>query len=266
MHVDIQAVIALAEQAGKKIMAYYQRAEFSVQTKADGSPLTEADLIAHETLVAGFSQLTADIPVVSEEHDENILHASQQWQRFWLIDPLDGTREFIRRNDNFVVNIALMEKQKPIFGLIYAPVTQIAYYAMQGQGAFKQQQGKRQTISAGSERQKIIVAAGHYYKIEKFQNMLQGLGEFEIMSVGSALKFCLIAEGKADLYPRVGKSYEWDTAAGQVIVEEAGGLVIDFAGNPLTYRKESLLNPGFLAVADNPGLILKLKDSLHRRL
>jgi len=167
---------------------------------------------------------------------------------------LDGTREFIKRNGEFTVNIALIEKHKPILGVVHVPVTGITYFATTGQGAYKQCPGEqvkpiKAKISATDD---ITVAGSRSHGNERQQNFIKNLGEVEVIAIGSSLKFCLVAEGKVDIYPRFGHTSEWDTAAAQCIVEEAGGLVVDVSFNQLQYNtKESLLNPDFLAIADN---------------
>lgn len=260
----------LVKAAGAGILdLYYKSSQLTVRSKPDASPLTEADILAHEIVSAGLKELTPQVPILSEE-DSNIPYAvRQQWQRYWLVDPLDGTREFIRHSDEFAISIALIEDQQPIFGVIYNPVTDEIFFAIKGQGAFKQepQQPPRQIHVRAFFPEKIGVTLGNYYKLVKIKSILAHFVSYEIIHLGSALKFCLIAEGRADLYPRFGITYEWDTAAGQIIVEEAGGAVVDTDFKPLRYNsKESLLNPHFFAMGDAEKLIEQLNGVLDFRV
>lgn len=258
-------LINLAKTTGDAILDfYYKSRQFPIHSKADASPLTQADLLAHEILVKGLAELTPKVSILSEEDPEISLATRQHWTRYWLIDPIDGTKEFIRHSGEFAINIALIENHQPILGLIYAPVTEKLFFASKNHGAFKHEgQNKPEKITTRAwSAGKLIVALGRNYKLTKLRDILAQFVEYEIISIGSSLKFGLIAEGKADIYPRVGDTFEWDTAAGQIIVEEAGGAVVDFALKPLQYNaKESLLNPHFLAVGDKK-LLEKLKESV----
>lgn len=259
----IQALIALVKTTGLAILDVYQNStQFDVKTKADSSPLTQADLIAHNEIVEGLKQLTPDVPILSEEQDPPISFAERKtWQHYWLVDPLDGTKEFINHSGDFAINIALIENHEPIFGLIYSPVLDEVYFAGKGFGAYKQSTAGEEPVKIKTRKwkDKTIVAVGHHYKVEKLQAILEKFGEYEILTMGSALKFCLLADGRADFYPRLGQTYEWDTAAGQIIVEEAGGAVIDLDFKPLRYNtKDSLINPPFMALGSK-NLLRQLK-------
>lgn len=241
---------SIAEQAGQRIMEVYALDDFHVQEKTDHSPLTIADTAAHETIIAGLKQLTPDIAILSEESALIPFSERTKWQRYWLVDPLDGTREFIKRNGEFTVNIALIENHKAILGVIYAPVPEITYFAAQGLNAFKcSKNGTPVPISVRDcPQQGITIAGSRSHACESLQHFIDKLDmDVDVINVGSSLKSCLVAEGKADIYPRFGPTSEWDTAAAQCIVEEAGGCLTDTNFHPLRYNtKESLLNPHFL--------------------
>ncbi|MBL1277944.1 MAG: 3'(2'),5'-bisphosphate nucleotidase CysQ [Ectothiorhodospiraceae bacterium] len=253
----IQNVIELAVLAGQRIMDIYGT-DFDVEQKADNSPLTAADMAAHNTIVDGLSKLTPNIPVLSEESASIPFAERSQWQRYWLVDPLDGTREFVKRNGEFTVNIALIDNHDSVLGVIYTPVTGATYYAARGTGAFKITVGGASNVGkavAIRTRSKVpdssIIAGSRSHRGDSLEAFLSRVGKYEIVSMGSSLKSCLVAEGKADLYPRLGPTSEWDTAAAQSIVEEAGGCIIKTDGQPLKYNtKDSLLNPHFLVIGD----------------
>lgn len=247
-------VIALAVEAGHAIMAIYAQ-DFSVIKKDDLSPLTEADMAAHHIIVAGLEKLTPDLPVLSEESAAIPYATRTTWDRYWLVDPLDGTREFVKRNGEFTVNIALIENHQPVLGVVYVPVTGVCYYARRNQGAYKQEIARTQPpqnihIRAWNGEQ-LVVAGSQSHRSNDFDIFLNNVGNCQVISIGSSLKSCLVAEGKVHIYPRLGLTSEWDTAAAQCIVEEAGGQLTDTALRPLRYNtKESLLNPSFLVFGD----------------
>ena len=248
----LESVKAIAVNAGDRIMAIYET-DFDIQTKDDASPLTAADMASHKTIVAGLLDLTPDIPVLSEESAAIPFAERSRWSRFWLVDPLDGTKEFIKRNGEFTVNIALIEQHEPVLGVVYIPATEVCYFAAKGQGAFRQQQSNpAEPISVKPLSDKPIQVVGsRSHGGESLTRFVAQLGKHELVIAGSSLKFCLVAEGKADIYPRLGPTSEWDTAAAQCVVEQAGGSVITTDGQRLLYNcKESLLNPHFLVIAD----------------
>ncbi|MDJ0805669.1 MAG: 3'(2'),5'-bisphosphate nucleotidase CysQ [Gammaproteobacteria bacterium] len=248
-----EALIELARNAGAAILEIYNT-EFNVTDKADKTPLTEADLAAHNIIVSTLEKLTPEIPVLSEESCQIPYETRQAWQRYWLIDPLDGTKEFIKRNGEFTVNIALIEDQQPTLGVIYAPVIDKLYYGVVGDGAWMSEAGADlQPISVVKQRRNPArVAGSRSHAGESLQKFLANLGEYELVSMGSSLKSCLVAEGKADLYPRLGLTSEWDTGAAQAIVEAAGGKLTELDMQPLRYNtKESLLNPYFFVFGDS---------------
>lgn len=246
------AVSKLAKEAGKAILEIY-KSDYDIQQKGDHTPLTEADLAAHHVIVAGLEALTPEIPVLSEESDAIPFAVRQSWQRYWLVDPLDGTVEFIRRNGEFSVNIALIDQQQPTQGVIHAPVTGDTYFACRRGGAFKQE-GEQEPVAIQSRRcdmDKLTVVCSNAKPGKKLQAMLDRIGSFERINYGSSLKSCLVAEGRADLYARLGPTSEWDTAAAQCIVEQAGGHITNTAMQPLIYNdKDSLLNPEFFVAGD----------------
>lgn len=253
----MESVLAIAEQAGEAIKVVYHRDEaVQVITKADDSPVTEADHAAHHVIVDKLVSLTPDIPVFSEE-SESITYAQRQtWSRYWLVDPLDGTKEFINGTGEFTVNIALIENNEPVLGVVTVPLKDQAYVGGQGVGAFKVDQGHWHKIAVRTvEDRALIVVGSRRHGAEKLNALLQKMESAgystDMTSMGSSLKFCLIAEGKADLYPRLAPTSEWDTAAAQAVLMEAGGRVINTEFEPLTYnRKESVLNPEFYALGD----------------
>jgi 3'(2'), 5'-bisphosphate nucleotidase len=247
-----EPVIALARRAGDRILEVYKTA-FEVSEKVDHSPVTEADIAAHEIIMAGLQRLTPKIPVLSEEGKLVEFDLRRQWTQLWLIDPLDGTREFVKKNDEFAVNIALIEEQAPILGIVYAPVKDHVYFASHGHGAYKQKgDNKPKKIQVCTTAgQPIRVAGSRSHSNKRLEQYLEQLGEHSLLTLGSALKACLVAEGKADIYPRFGPTSEWDTAAAQCILEEAGGALTDIDMQPLRYNSsESLINPSFFAYGD----------------
>lgn len=249
------AVLSLAREAGKKIMAIYDAGEAGEQSKADGSPLTAADMASHHTIVAGLHRLTPELPVLSEESAQAGYEVRRHWKRFWLVDPLDGTKEFLKRNGEFTVNIALIEDGKPIMGVVHAPVLGLSYFADQGGGAFKQCGDDAPVairVALHGVHEKIKMVGSRSHSDARQDDLVAHLGGGEFQSMGSSLKLCLVAEGNAHLYPRLGPTREWDTAAAHSVVLEAGGVVCDSRGEALRYNKADLHNPPFvvLAVAD----------------
>ena len=243
----------IAREAGKRILDVYERG-FDVEQKGDGSPLTEADRAANEVIGTALARLTPDIPVLSEEAATVAYETRAGWKRFWLVDPLDGTKEFVSRNGEFTVNIALIEDGRPVLGAVYVPVVGMMYYACRGQGAFKHKGGEPPRAVRARPRpvDKPIVVASRSHAGEHLAAFLARLGPHDTVNMGSSLKFCLVAEGAADVYPRLGPTMEWDTAAAQCIVEEAGGAVLDRHGRPLAYNKTDLHNPWFVAGGPEP--------------
>ena len=242
---------AIAREAGDAILAIYGQ-NFAVSEKADGSPLTTADEAANRIIVEALARLTPGTPVLSEESAGVPWLERRRWQRFWLVDPLDGTKEFIQRTGEFTVNIALVEQGRPVMGVVHVPAQGVTYTASVQEGAFRQNGGAITRIQARSScplPPRVVASRSH--RGERLDGWLERLGAHEIVSIGSSLKFCLVAEGAADLYPRLGPTMEWDTAAGQCIAECAGALVLDPAGARLACNKgDSLVNPDFLVSGD----------------
>ncbi len=251
---DKQALqlLDIARAAGQAILEVYHQ-DFSVEQKDDDSPLTAADLASNRIIVQRLRELDPDVPILSEEGADIPYPTRSQWQRYWLIDPLDGTREFVKRNGEFTVNIALIENGRPVAGVVHVPVTGISYLGQSGQGAWKiDPQDRSLPIRVRDRRQATAhVAGSRSHAGDSLRRFLERLGDHEIVSMGSSLKLCLVAEGTADIYPRLGPTSEWDTAAAQAVVEAAGGMVTDTQLRPLRYNtKESLLNPHFLVFGD----------------
>jgi 3'(2'), 5'-bisphosphate nucleotidase len=250
----LTSVECIARHAGEAIMAVYSRA-FTVEEKDDKSPLTEADTAAHEVIVAALDALPQGIPVLSEENTEGFAGPDGNG-RYWLVDPLDGTKEFIKRNGEFTVNIALIENGRPVLGVVVAPALGVAYLAAEGVGAVKvEQQGEH-----AGERQPIRVAGkpgrGATWRVvgsrshpsPDLADWLETLGPHELLPMGSSLKLCRVAEGAADVCPRLGPTCLWDTGAAQAVVEQAGGRVVTLDGEPLSYATpDQPLNPDFIA-------------------
>lgn len=253
-----QSVRELCQQAGEVIMDVYQREDFGIQNKADGSPVTAADFAADLCIRSGLQALTPALPILSEEGEIAAWSERLNWQRYWLVDPLDGTREFVNRTDEFTVNIALIDSGVSVLGAIYAPVAGVCYLGGRDtEGAWRQcDEGEPVALRTRACAPKGImnVAVSRHGEgtikalIQRFE---QQFDEVHLTISGSSLKACLVAEGRVDIYPRRGLTGEWDTAAAQAIVEAAGGSVLDPALKPLRYnRKESLLNPDFSVVGD----------------
>ncbi len=247
-----RAVADLARRAGEAIMAVYAGA-FAVELKDDASPLTAADLAAHRILVSGLAALAPPWPVLSEESVDVPWTERQRWSRYWLVDPLDGTREFVKRNGEFTVNVALVDGHRPILGVVLAPVSGKLALAWQGGGAWCEAEpgATPQRLRSRALPQRPMVAGSRSHASREEQALLARLGPHDALALGSSLKFLRLAEGAADLYVRLGPTSEWDTAAAQCVLEQAGGAVLGLAGTALAYNtKESLLNPHFIAVGD----------------
>jgi 3'(2'), 5'-bisphosphate nucleotidase len=260
-------VVVLSRQAGAAIMSIYQSGDTGETRKADDSPLTLADMASHRTIVAGLNALTPDIPVLSEEASSIPHDTRRHWPRYWLVDPLDGTKEFIKRNGEFTVNIALVEAGVPIFGVVYAPVLDTCYFAAQGAGAHVQRgtdapRPIQVRLHAGNEPMKVVASRSH--SDARTAALLERLGLHESVSMGSSLKLCLVAEGVAHFYPRLGPTMEWDTAAAHAVVSEAGGVVQDASGVALHYNKEDLRNPEFFVMHAADSRLADLASATQR--
>ncbi|MEM1434985.1 MAG: 3'(2'),5'-bisphosphate nucleotidase CysQ [Pseudomonadota bacterium] len=261
---DITAaeLVRLAEAAGEKILEIYDT-DFEVDHKEDESPLTKADLAAHEVLQAGLKQLTPDIPILSEESVPPSFEVRKTWSSYWLVDPLDGTKEFVNRNGEFTVNLALIRDGAPAIGVVGVPVQQQVYFGDVGRGLAVRFERRGQDLDEAplhtrtmQDRNTLKVVASRSHGGAELETFFAGLAEkypeIERTSVGSSLKLCILAAGEADLYPRIGPTSEWDIAAAHAVLTAAGGEVFTGTGAPLRYNgKASLLNPDFVAVADS---------------
>jgi 3'(2'), 5'-bisphosphate nucleotidase len=247
----VQAVCEVAREAGRATLQFHGGA-LSVERKGDDSPLTAADKASHTLILEALRRLTPGIPVLSEESSAQEVAGRRGWSTFWLVDPLDGTKEFIKGTGEFTVNIALISGTGPVLGVVHVPVTGVTYWGRQGAGAFMAQAGQApvaiRTRPANLER--LVIVASKDHAGPRVEALLKRLTTASTASMGSSLKFCLIAEGKADFYPRFQPTCEWDTGAAQCVLEAAGGAVTDTAGQRLVYNKEQLLNPSFLAFGD----------------
>ncbi len=252
--VSIDRMIEIAKQAGVETMTIYNR-NFSVDEKEDHTPVTEADEKANDQITKALKRHYPDIPIISEETKEVAYEERKHWDRFWLVDPLDGTKEFIKKNGEFTINIALVENGKPVMGVVYLPAKQEMYYGVAGEGAYKAKAGgEGELLQPGShysakEQVKVVASRSHLtQEVDDFVKELEKKGKsVDFTSAGSSLKFCLVAEGSADVYPRFGPTMEWDTGAAQAIAEAAGKQVLDATNRePLTYNKEDLHNPWFI--------------------
>ncbi|MDY7567452.1 3'(2'),5'-bisphosphate nucleotidase CysQ [Pseudomonas sp. RTC3] len=258
-HQLLAPVIELARRAGEVILPYW-RANVSVVTKTDASPVTAADIAAHHLLVAGLQALAPDIHVLSEEDADIPLSERSTWERWWLVDPLDGTKEFISGSEEFTVNIALIEQGRVVFGVVSMPTNNRCYFGGAGLGAWRSDDEAHaapiRVRTAPAPGEAFTVVASRRHTSPEQERLLEGLseslGDLQLTSVGSSLKFCLLAEGAADCYPRLAPTSQWDTAAAQGVLEGAGGEVLDLAGETFSYpSRESLLNTSFLALPAN---------------
>ena len=249
----IPSLLEIVRDAGKAIMEVYG-SDFDVQSKEDKSPVTAADMAAHRIIAARLPDLLPGVPVLSEESGLPDFSVRGKWQRYWLVDPLDGTKEFIKRNGEFTVNIALIDNHTPILGVVGVPAREIEFYGGPGLGAFRCQAGGATTaISVCKPAQSPTrVVGSRSHASEAVTAYLDRLGEHQMVPMGSSLKLCVIAEGKADIYPRLGPTSEWDTAASHAVVLGAGGQVVGCDGKPLLYNaEENILNPWFLVYGDD---------------
>ena len=250
----LEDVIAIAAEAGQAIKDIYVSGSFEQKIKCDETPVTSADLAAHNIICEGLTLLTPDIPILSEEAANIPLSEREQWQQYWLVDPLDGTGEFIAGSDDFSVLIALVENNHPVMGVVHVPMTKVSYFAISGKGAFKRHTGQDSRILTEQqpwhENLPLKVAVSRRQDPQSVLKLFDDEHVYELIRLGgAALKSCLVAEGQAHCYVRIGPTGEWDTGAAQVIIEEAGGKVMDINLQPLTYNeRETLENPDFIVV------------------
>lgn len=251
--IDIDVLIDTATEAGEEIMNIY-RQPFEVESKADDSPLTRADKKSNEIIIKRLQDKYPQIPVISEETKQTPYAQRKDWSYFWLIDPLDGTKEFIKKNDEFTVNIALIHDQVPEIGVVYLPAKDVLYFSVKNEGAFKiNEEGESNRIHARKleSKDKIVIMGSRSHANQELTDFVEQkkkeYREVEFIAAGSALKITYVAEGKADIYPRLGPTMEWDTGAGHAIAIESGKQVLEYkTGQPLKYNKEDLLNPWFI--------------------
>lgn len=260
----LDGIGAICREAGDAILEVYERANHEVETKEDDSPLTAADRAAHRIIVSGLTTLAPDIPVLSEESDAPDYDIRRRWSRYFLVDPLDGTKEFISRNGEFTVNIALVEDGAPVMGVVFVPVKEVLYGGWcteDNKGAYVERGGIRENIRTRALKPRlrddlpVTVVASRRHGGEALTGVLAELEKHftrvETANMGSSIKLCLVAEGKADFYPRLAPTSEWDTAAAHAVVAAAGGEVVDMAFVPLRYNtKEDILNPFFYVIGD----------------
>ena len=230
----VEPIVALAEDAGRAILEVYST-DFDVQEKDDESPLTQADLASHRWIDAGLKSLTPHIPIISEESGLPDFEERRQWHRYWIVDPLDGTKEFVNRNGEFTVNIALIEDNRPVLGVVHVPVQGKTYVGCKGLGAQRREGNETpapiKVASASASPVRVVGSRSH--RGASLDSYLEAVGEHDMVPMGSSLKFCVVAEGGADIYPRLGPTSEWDTAAAQAVVEQAGGKVVTLDGKPM---------------------------------
>ena len=249
----IKKLIVASREAGDAILDVYDKDDLSISAKSDNSPLTQADLASNKILCDALKSLAPEIPIISEECDNSDYNIRKEWEYCWIVDPLDGTKEFIKRNGEFTTNVALVHNGKPILGVVYAPVLDEMYYGGAGCGAYLEKMDKTQTISATEYRSsdrnlKLVCSRSHLN--EATQSFVDEYDHPELVASGSSLKFLKIASGNAHIYPRLAPTMEWDTAAADAILTAAGGEVLDAdTMKPLHYNKENLLNPHFVARA-----------------
>jgi len=247
--IDIQDIVTIAKEAGNAIMQVYKQ-DFEVEYKQDSSPLTLADKKANDIIEGGLNQLSVNFPILSEEGKEIPYEDRKHWEYFWLVDPLDGTKEFVKKNGEFTVNIALIHKDTPVLGVVYAPALGVCYWAKQDEGAFKD--GQKLPLKTVDQRNTYKIVASRSHMSDETQAFIDAIDtqkEKELISIGSSLKICLVAEGEADIYPRLGPTMEWDTGAAHAIVNESGKNLQKYKNGKCSeheYNKEDLLNQWFV--------------------
>lgn len=263
----IADVLEIAKKAGQAIIEIYHRPDFDISLKADHSPVTAADRSSHQIIKKRLYDRFPEIPFLSEEGESISYEERRNWKRFWLVDPLDGTKEFIKKNDEFTVNIALVEGDHPVLGVIYIPVPDCLYYAKKGGGCFRQI-GTAEPLQVRAKeidpREGLVFLGSRSHPSKAIEAVMGRYNVTRRVPMGSSLKFCRLAEGGADIYIRRRRASEWDTAAGQMIVEEAGGRVLDLDGKPLRYNTPSLENAGFVALAQYKDSMKEIRELVDR--
>ncbi len=251
-------LIALAIMAGDAIREVYERGTWTMTLKSDHSPLTEADHASNRILCEGLSRIAPRIPILSEESEEIPYETRKSWDSYFLIDPLDGTREFVAKIPEFAVNIALIQKDRPIIGVIHSPLERMTYFAQKGKGAFRVKDHRESLPVSTPVSHHVRVLLSHTDETPELDQLLTKIPEHTVTRMGSSLKFCAVAEGKGDFYPRLKPSMEWDTAAGTMLVEESGGIVCGLKGGRIEYNRQDMLNPPFFVMGNS--LFEKLPD------
>jgi len=261
----VDPIVSLARQAGDAILEVYA-SDFDVQAKEDHSPLTLADMASNSVIDAGLRALTPNLPIISEESGLPDFDERSQWTRYWLIDPLDGTKEFVKRNGEFTVNIALIDNHRPVLGVVHVPVTNKTYTGCAGAGSTVRvnDEAPQEIQVSRTSATPVRVVGSRSHRGDSLEGFFEALGEVEMLPMGSSLKFCVVAEGNADIYPRLGLTSEWDTAAAQAVVEQAGGAVMELDGRPLAYNaKADILNPHFIVTGPRDRSWINLLDSKY---
>jgi 3'(2'), 5'-bisphosphate nucleotidase len=258
-----RSVVDISEKAGRVIKAIYDGGDFGTTFKEDKSPLTKADAAAHELIQRELELLAPGVPVISEESSVLPFEQRRHWRQCWLVDPLDGTKEFIKRNGEFTVNIALVENGEPVAGAVHAPAIDVTYSGATGLGAYKKENGSENRIRVSDYRKDgLIIVASRSHSSERLNAFLAKLPPATLINVGSALKICLVAEGKANFYPRFSPTMEWDTAAAHCVVNEAGGSLQTVEALSLKYNREDMLNPGIVVCGAPPFAWQEYKEQL----
>ncbi len=258
----VKDILFQVDLASAAILDIYRSSDFRIELKKDNSPVTLADKTSNKILISSLSRFYPDVPVISEEAESVSYKTRRDWPYFWLIDPLDGTKEFIAKSGDFTINLALLKKNKPIFGVIAAPQRGVVYFAEKKGGAYKKEANKspEPIIANKKTNESIIVVRTRMHKNKKEEEAISKIGSNQTIELGSSLKFCFVAEGKADIYLRGGPTMEWDTAAGHCIAAEAGAKIYTLSGQPFLYNKKSLLNPGLICTANK-----EILDSLEAK-
>jgi len=245
----IEQLIEISKEAGKAILEVYN-SNFDYQLKEDLSPLTKADTLSNHIICERLKALTPNIPILSEENSDIPFNIRASWKQYWLIDPLDGTKEFIKRNGEFTVNIALINNNEPVFGVIYIPVNNRLFWGSRDYGSYEIESDMRERKIHVSNKNLKKIACSRSHSNPEFNNFLENLDTYTTVKIGSSLKFCLIANGEIDIYPRLGPTSEWDIAAGEAILRSAGGCIIDLEGKNIIYNKKNIINPSFIAASN----------------
>jgi 3'(2'), 5'-bisphosphate nucleotidase len=253
-----QELISLAARAGDAVRAVYERGTWHTTLKSDQSPLTEADRASHSILTEGLSGIAPGVPILSEEAEEIPYETRRNWEYYFLIDPVDGTREFVKKIPEFAINIALIHKGRPVEGIVHSPLEAVTYYAKKGNGAYKIDANKQMLPLASEDSAPVRVLLSHTDETPDLNELLKKLTDPFVGRMGSSLKFCAVAEGKADFYPRLKPSMEWDTASGTILVEESGGMVCELTGRRIEYNRQVMLNPPFFVLGKS--LFQKMPD------